>query len=97
MKAHEPYQPRNRRNIILLIAVTAFTLAVAAMWYFRNRLSISIGDMLIMSGAALFIILMTVVNTAKQKELYNNARQLCEQREKMETDDFSDAAIFFRD
>ncbi|MBQ7782819.1 MAG: hypothetical protein IJ368_02520 [Oscillospiraceae bacterium] len=97
MRPHQSYTPRKQNNTMLTIAVAAFAAAVAAMWFLRKRLFISVSDLLIYTGLALLLILFTIFDKKKKGKLYDDALELKDQRERIGDDDYSGSSIFFRD
>ena len=80
----------------MLIGTAAVSAAAAAgLWYFREQLGLSVSDMLMLSGAALLIVLLTIRDHLKKLENFRRAQKLKKQRDEMENEDFSDNSIFF--
>ena len=96
MSVHKNFEPRLRKNYLLAAASVLFAAAVAAMWVFRETLSLDIPLLIMLSGLALLLILFTAVGYRRKKEDFLTAEELKRQREEMDTN-FSDSGIFFRD
>ena len=93
MSVHKNFEPRLRKNYLLAAASGIF---VAAMWVFRETLSLDIPLLIMLSGLALLLILFTAAGYRRKKEDFLTAEELKRQREEMDTN-FSDSGIFFRD
>ncbi|WP_432649810.1 hypothetical protein [Huintestinicola sp.] len=90
------YEPKMQKNPMLIGTAVISAAAVAGLWYFRERLGLSVSDMLMLSGAALLVILLTIRDILQKKENFRNASELKKQRDEMECEDFSDSSIFFK-
>ncbi|MBQ7783340.1 MAG: hypothetical protein IJ368_05160 [Oscillospiraceae bacterium] len=97
MRPHQSYIPKKHNNAMLKIAVAAFAAAVTVMWFLRERLFISVSDLLIYTGLALLLIIFTIFDKKKKDKLYDDALELKDQREKIGDDDYNGSSIFFRD
>ena len=90
------YKPKMQKNPLLIGTAVISTAAVAGLWYFREQLELSVPDMLMLTGAALVVILLTIRDILKKMENFRNASALKKQRDEMECEDFSDSSIFFK-
>lgn len=90
------YEPKMQKNPLLIGTAVIIAAAVAALWYFRESLELTVPDMLMLTGAALIIILLTIRDILKKKENFSAASELKKQRDEMECEDFSDSSIFFK-
>ena len=90
------YKPKMQKNPLLIGTAVISAAAVAGLWYFREQLELSVPDMLMLTGAALVVILLTIRDILKKKENFRNASALKKQRDEMECEDFSDSSIFFK-
>ena len=90
------YKPKMQKNPMLIGTAVISAAAVSGLWYFRERLGLSVSDMLMLSGAALLVILLTIRDILQKKENFRNASELKKQRDEMECEDFSDSSIFFK-
>ncbi|MDD6992221.1 MAG: hypothetical protein PUI48_10405 [Oscillospiraceae bacterium] len=90
------YKPKMQKNPLLIGTAVISAAAVAGLWYFREQLELSVPDMLMLTGAALVVILLTIRDILKKMENFRNASALKKQRDKMECEDFSDSSIFFK-
>ncbi len=95
MSIHKEYEPKLRKNYFLGAASGLFTVAAAALWIFRERLMLDTRFLIMLSGIALLMILMTIVGYRRKKECYLRAEELKRRQEEMNTD-FSDSGIFFK-
>lgn len=84
-----------QKNPLLIASSVISAAAAAALWYYRTELELSVSDLLMLSGIALFILLLTVRDILKKKENFLKASELKKQREDMAHEDFSDNSIFF--
>lgn len=84
-----------KKNPLLIGSSAVSAAAAAALWYFKEELSLSVSDLLMLSGIALFILLLTVRDILKKKEYFLKASELKKQREDMADEDFSDNSIFY--
>ena len=84
-----------QKNPLLIGSSAVSAAAAAALWYFKEELSLSVSDLLMLSGIALFILLLTVRDILKKKEYFLKASELKKQREDMADEDFSDNSIFY--
>ena len=94
MRFHD-YEPKISKNPLLIGSSVISAAAAAALWYYRNDLELSVSDLLMLSGIALFICLLTVRDILKKKENFLRASELKKQREDMANENFSDNSIFF--
>ena len=94
MRFHD-YEPKMQKNPLLIGSSAVSAAAAAALWYFKEELSLSVSDLLMLSGIALFILLLTVRDILKKKEYFLKASELKKQREDMADEDFSDNSIFY--
>jgi hypothetical protein len=62
----------------------------------QKKLGLTVPDMLMLSGAALLAVLLTVRGIFKKKENYDRSCELKKQRDEMSNEDFSDSDIFFK-
>lgn len=92
---HE-YKPKMQKNPLLIGTAVISAAAAAGLWYFRERLELSVSDMLMLSGVALLVILLTIRDILTKKENFLEAEALKKQRDDMDNEDFSDNSIFFR-
>lgn len=90
------YKPKMQKNPLLIGTAVISAAAVAGLWYFREQLELSVPDMLMLTGAALVVILLTIRDILKKMENFRNASALKKQRDEMECEDFSDSSIFFK-
>lgn len=90
------YEPKMRKNPLLTATAALLTAGAGGLWIFREKLGLSVPDMLMLTGAALIAVLLTVKDRVKKKENFNIACELKKQREEMKNEDFSDSGIFFR-
>ena len=90
------YEPKMQKNPLLIITAVISAAAVAGLWYFRKQLELSVPHMIMLTGAALLVILLTVRDCFKKKENFSVASGLKKQRDEMECEDFSDSSIFFK-
>lgn len=97
MKMHDRFVPKKRTNIALIVSAAAFAAAAALMWRFRERLSLDYSDMLIITGLALAMVLMTISGMVKKRQNYMTARFLQERQDEIGTGDYNDTSIFYRD
>ena len=65
------YEPKLRKNPLLFFASAASAVCTAALWYFRERLSLTVPDMMMVTGVSLMIILLTLKNYFVKKENYS--------------------------
>lgn len=96
MSAHKDFKPKLRKNYFLAAASVLFAAAVAALWVFRETLSLDVPLLIMLSGPALLLILFTAEDYRRKKKDYLTAEELKRQREEMDTD-FSDSGIFFKE
>lgn len=92
---HE-YKPKMQKNPLLIGTAVISAAAAAGLWYFRERLELSVSDMLMLSGVALLVILLTIRDILTKKENFREAEALKKQRDDMDNEDFFDNSIFFR-
>ncbi len=97
MKPRERYTPADRKSPMSAAATWIFAAAVAALWYFRNKLALSVADMLILTGIALLMILLHICNIKRRNKITDDAQELLRRQDEIGTDDYSDSSIFFRD
>lgn len=90
------YKPKMQKNPMLMSTAVISAAAVSGLWYFREELELTVPDMLMLSGAALLVILLTVRDIIQKKKNFQNASELKKQRDEMECEDFSDNSIFFK-
>lgn len=90
------YEPKLRKNPMLFFASAASAVCTAALWYFRERLSLTVPDMMMFTGVSLMIILLTLKNYFVKKENYSKAVELKKIRDDMSADDYSDNSIYYR-
>lgn len=90
------YKPKMQKNPLLIGTAVISAAFVAGLWYFREQLELSVPDMLMLTGAALVVILLTIRDILKKMENFRNASALKKQRDEMECEDFSDSSIFFK-
>lgn len=90
------YEPKMQKNPMLTVTAAISAAAAAGLWYFREELGLSVSDMLMLSGAALLVILLTIRDFFKKKENFREASELKKQRDEMDDEDFSDNSIFFK-
>ncbi|MGN0637582.1 MAG: hypothetical protein ACI4J0_04360 [Huintestinicola sp.] len=90
------YKPKMQKNPLLIGTAVFSAAAAAGLWYFREELELSIPDMLMLSGGALLIVLLTVRDILKKMENFRTSLELKKQRDDMEYEDFSDSSIFFK-
>ena len=95
MVFHE-YEPKMRKNPLLAVTAAIMTAGAGGLWIFREKLGLSIPDMLMLTGTALLAVLLTVRDRSRKKENFDTACELKKQREDMKNEDFSDSGIFFR-
>lgn len=93
MKLHEPYEPKLRKNYMQGIASAALTAAAAALWLFRGHFSVNTGTLLIISGAAVFSVTLTLWQFERKKENYRKAKELTEKQKDIGKDQGNE--IFF--
>lgn len=94
MRFHD-YEPKIQKNPLLICSSAISVAAAAALWYYKDELSLSVSDLLMLSGIALFILLLTIRDILKKKENFLKASELKKQREDMADEDFSDNSIFY--
>lgn len=90
------YEPKMQKNPLLSGTAVIIAAAVAGLWFFREELELTIPDLLMLSGSALIIILLTIRDILKKTENFHKASELKKQRDEMECEDFSDSSIFFK-
>ena len=95
MVFHE-YEPKMRKNPLLAVTAAIMTAGAGGLWIFREKLGLSVPDMLMLTGTALLAVLLTVRDRSRRKENFDTACKLKKQREDMKNEDFSDSGIFFR-
>ncbi len=95
MVFHE-YEPKMRKNPLLAVTAAIMTAGAGGLWIFREKLGLSVPDMLMLTGTALLAVLLTVRDKSRKKENFDTACELKKQREDMKNEDFSDSGIFFR-
>ena len=95
MVFHE-YEPKMRKNPLLAVTAAIMTAGAGGLWIFREKLGLSVPDMLMLTGTALIAVLLTVRDRSRRKENFDTACKLKKQREDMKNEDFSDSGIFFR-
>ena len=93
MKLHEPYEPKLRKNYMLAASAAVFTAAAAALWFFHEKLSLNVGTLCIITGAALFSMIFTFVNYKRKRENFLKAKELKEKQEDIGKDKGNE--IFF--
>ena len=70
------YKPKMQKNPLLIGTAVISAAAVAGLWYFREQLELSVPDMLMLTGAALVVILLTIRDILKKMENFRNASAL---------------------
>ena len=85
-----------RKNPLLAVTAAIMTAGAGGLWIFREKLGLSVPDMLMLTGTALIAVLLTVRDRSRRKENFDTACKLKKQREDMKNEDFSDSGIFFR-
>ena len=85
-----------RKNPLLAVTAAIMTAGAGGLWIFREKLGLSVPDMLMLTGTALLAVLLTVRDKSRKKENFDTACELKKQREDMKNEDFSDSGIFFR-
>lgn len=97
MKTHKQFEPKLRKNYLLGAAAVIFIIAVIVMWKYMNELSLTIPDMLIFTGLALFTALAAISQYMKKRENYKKAEELTKLQKDVGTGNYNDSSIFFRD
>ncbi|MDE6593298.1 MAG: hypothetical protein K2K57_09590 [Oscillospiraceae bacterium] len=80
MKLHEPYEPKLRKNYMLAAAAAVFAAAAATLWFFHDKLSLNTGTLFIISGTAIFSVILTFINYKRKKENFLKAKELSEKQ-----------------
>ena len=93
MKLHEPYEPKLRKNYMLAAAAAVLAAAAAALWYLHEKLSLNTGTLCIITGAAMFSVILTFINYRRKKENFLKARELSEKQDDIGKDKGN--SIFF--
>lgn len=75
------YTPRERKPLLLRACSSLFCIGTLLMWIFSERLSVSTGDMLIMTGIAVLLITLSVNGIIAEKRIRKFGEEIKKLRE----------------
>ncbi len=82
------YTPRERKPMLLRACSSLFCIGTLLMWIFSERLAVSQGDMLIMTGIAVLLITFSVNSIIAEKRIRKFGDEIKKLREDCGKDNF---------
>lgn len=80
MKKRALYKPPAEKHTISGIATYAAAVLCAAMWALSGKIDIGAGSLFMMTGIALLLIILNIINRRASKRTYSESKLLAEQR-----------------
>ncbi|MGN0665308.1 MAG: hypothetical protein ACI4KF_02145 [Huintestinicola sp.] len=97
MKKHKPFEPSKRGNLMLSVTTYLFAAGAAGMWILKREIDLDTPTVFMVSGIALFMIIMNISGKVNAKMNYQYAKELKEKHEAISIEAYKKNDIFFRD